>query len=244
MIEGLLSPPHARIHEDYDSEIDLSSAEAWIRDEVGGFDSAVLMGVPGSEKDTFVDSVEELLTDEAFHGADIYAQDSIGEELDYFDTESIEYDRKPSRISDIEWISENISEDDDIAVFSFDYNIRTGKELDRRLEDHETFGQFPLQFDDFNDFTVSNYLKGLVPGFESFEDEADDPEKSFSYNVPETGSSNAVVLNVPFSDSFSSYGGKMRSETLRYGLAMLPYGQRMKDIGKKGLDRVMDGFEY
>jgi len=87
-------------------------------------------------------------------------------------------------------------------------------------------------------------LKGLVPGFESFEDEVDDQEKSFSYTVPETGSSNAVVLNVPFSDSFSGYSGKMRSETLRYGLAVLPYGQKMKDIGKKGLDRVMDGFEY
>jgi hypothetical protein len=243
MIEGLLSPPHVRNHESYEDETDLSEAEAWLREEIGGFKNAVIMGVPSSENSIFADSVEEILMDETFQETDIYAHDSVGDELKYFSPDSIDYDRMPSRIADIEWIREEIPADEDVAVFSFDYNVRTGKEIDNRLE-QDTFGQFALDFQDFKDFSVPNYVRGLLPGFESFEEEAQDPGKSFGYTTRDTGGSNAVVLNVPYSDNVSAYDGKMKSETLRHGLALLPYGQRMKDTGKKGLKQVMDSFEY
>lgn len=243
MIEELLTPPHTRNHEGYSKEAGLSDAENWLREDIGGFENVVLMGVPGSENDIFSDSVEEALNDEAFQDADIYAHDSVGDELDCFDVDTIDYDRMPSRIADIEWIRDEIPENKDVAVFSFDYNVRTGREVDRRLE-QETFGQFALDFQDFNDFTVPNYVKGLLPGFQSFEEESRDPNKLFDYDTPNTGNSNAVVLNIPYRDDISAYDEKMKSETLRHGLAMLPYGQRMKDIGKKGLDRIFNGFEY
>lgn len=243
MIEGLLTPPHVRNHENYSERTDLSEAEKWLTEEIEGFDNAVIMGVPGSENRIFTDFVEEVLTDEAFRDADIYAHDSVGSELDYFDVDAIDYERMPSRIADIEWIRDEIPEDEDVAVFSFDYNVRTGKEMDKRLE-HGTFSQFALDFHDFSDFNVPNYVRGLFPVFESFEDEAQDPDRSFEYDTPDSGHSSAVVLNVPYRDDITAYDEKMKSETLRHGLALLPYGQRMKDTGKKGLKRVLDGFEY
>lgn len=243
MIQGLLSPPHVRNHESYEGEIDLSEAENWLREDIGGFENAVIMGVPSSENSIFADFVGEVLMDEAFQDTDIYAHDSVGEELEYFNPDTIDYERMPSRIADIEWIRQEIPEDEDVAVLSFDYNVRTGKEMDNRLE-HDTFSQFALDFQDFNDFNVPNYVKGLLPGFESFEEESQDPGKSFGYTTPDTGDSNAVVLNVPYRDSISAYDDKMKSETLRHGLALLPYGQRMKDTGKRGLKQVLDSFEY
>jgi hypothetical protein len=167
----------------------------------------------------------------------------VGENLDR-GYEEISYERMGSRIADVEWMDEEFSGDEDIAVFSWDYNVRTGGGIDRRMEDHNTFGHFALDFEDFSDLNVKNYVKGFLPGFDSFLDKAEDPGKSFSYRVPEAADSNVVVFNMPFSDDIEDYRGKMRSEALRRNLAKLPYGQRMKDLGKKSLDRVLGGFEY
>lgn len=244
MIEGLLSPPNVRNHENYGEETDLSEAENWIRNEVNGFNNVVMMGVPNSEQEKYTDFVEEALEDEAFHDAEVYAHSSMGEGLEGFDYSEISYDSMPSRIADIEWMKEEVSEGQNTAVFSFDYNVRTGSEIDSRIEEHSTSGQFTADFEDFNGFTVQNYLKGFLPGFQSFGEEVEDGEKAFSYQLPDSGDSNIVVFNIPFSDDIQDYDEKMRSEALRHGLALLPYGQRMKDLGKKGLDRVLGGFEY
>lgn len=242
MIEGLLTPPHVRNHEAYRERFDPAEAESFL-DEIDGFDSAVVMGVPSFEAGDFADEVERALEEEAFNDADIYAYPDVGENLNR-GYEEISYDRMGSRIADVEWTNEEFSEDEDIAVFSWDYNVRTGDEIDRRMEDHDSFGQFALDFEDFNNFNIKNYIKGLLPGFDSFWDEAEESGKSFSYEVPETSGSSVLVFNAAFSDDIDDYRGKMRSEALRHGLAKLPYGQRMKDLGKKGLDRVLGGFEY
>lgn len=244
MIEGLLTPPNVRNHNNYGEEADLSEAQNWIRNEVKEFDNVVLMGVPSSEQERYTDFVEEALEDETFQDAEIYAHSAVGEGLEGFDYNKIEYERIPSRIADIEWMKEEVSENEDTAVFSFDYNIRTGSEIDSKMKDHSTFGQFAADFEDFNDFTVQNYLKGFLPGFQSFEEEVKNQEKAFSYEIPDSKSSKVVVFNAPFSNDISDYDEKMRSEALRHGLALLPYGQKMKDIGKKGLNQVLGSFEY
>ncbi|MFB6175242.1 MAG: hypothetical protein ABEJ87_04665 [Candidatus Nanohalobium sp.] len=187
--------------------------ERWISEELEGFDDAVLMGVPGSEIEKYTDATSEILRDPALEKADIYSHEQEGNFLG-LEYEEIEYEKSPSRIADVEWMREKFSSDEDIAVVSFDYNLRTGLEIDRRMEDHRTFGQFTPEFEDFQAFTLGNYVKSLLPFTESFSDELED------------------------------YGEKLRSEVFRHSLSRLPYGQELKNLGKKGFDRVLGGFEY
>ncbi|MFB6115436.1 MAG: hypothetical protein ABEK04_04015 [Candidatus Nanohalobium sp.] len=233
MIEGLLTPPNVRTHESYWEEMDFSKAREWYEDEIEGFDNVVLMGVPGEEVESYTDFASEALQSEAFSDADIYAHEEEGEALEGFDYEEISYESMPSRIGDVEWMNEVIPEDENVAVLSMDYNTRTGFEVDRRMESHDTFGQFALNFDDFNSFSTGRYLKNKLPLTETFQNETEDEGKSFEYDVPEVEGEAAVVLNVPFSTEIEDYDSKMRTEAFRHGLARLPYGQRMKDIGKR-----------
>lgn len=243
MIEGLLSPPNVRTHKDYE-DVDLSDAKEWLREDIEAFDNVVFMGVPGSEKKQFTETGQRILESELTEDAEVYAHEGVGEGLEEFDYEDISYSDSPSRIADIEWMNEEFSEDESVAVVSFDYNVRTGSELDGRMNSHDTFSQFALDFEDFQSFNITNYIKGFFPGTESFRDKVKDSEKGFDYETPDVDGEPVVVLNVAYSDSIDDYDEKMRSEALRDGLAKLPYGQEMKDLGKKGLDRVLGGFEY
>lgn len=243
MIEGLLTHPNVRTHENYD-KANLEEARDWIREDVEAFDNIVFMGVPSSEKQKFIETGKEILESDLIEESNVYAHESIGKGLEGFDYKKINYSKSPSRIADVNWMNEEFSGDESIAVVSFDYNVRTGSEIDQRMENHGTSGQFILDFDDFQDFTITNYVKNFFPETESFEDEVKDREKDFSYEIPNIDDEPVVVLNVPYSDNIEEYNPKIKSEALRDGLARLPYGQKMKDIGKKGLGRVLGSFEY
>lgn len=242
MLEGLLTPPNVRTHKDYSEKFHADEVEDWINDDVEVFENLVLMGVPETELDQMIETADEVLGMEAFKDAEVHAHEEEGELLDA-EYNEIDYDRSPSRIADIEWMRREMPSDEDVAVLSFDYNIRTGHELDRRMDDHSSFGQFALDFSDFMDFTTASYMLGLLPFNNSFGNESES-EKSFEYELPELGESNIVVLNVPYSDDISDYEEKLKTEALRYGLARLPYGQRMKDYGKRAIEKVFGEFEY
>lgn len=237
MMEGLLTPPNVRTHEDYWEEMDFDKAEEWYQEDVGEFDNAVIMGVPGDEVGEYTGVVNEILKDDAFDETSVYAHEEEGEGLEDFEYEEISYDSMPSRIADIEWMNDKIPEDENVAVFSMEYNVRTGAEVDKSMENHDSFGQFALDFDDFNDFSVGNYLRGKLPFTDTFTSETEDSKKEFDYSTPEVDGEAAVVLNVPFSDDIEDHNSKMRSESFRHGLAKLPYGQKLKDIGKRVVNR-------
>jgi|APHM01.1.fsa_nt_gi hypothetical protein len=105
------------------------------------------------------------------------------------------------------------------------------------MESHDTFGQFALDFEEFKDFSVGEYLKGKVPFTKTFTSETEDERRNFEYNTPEVNGASAIVMNIPFSDEVRDYDEKIRTETFRHGLAKLPYGQRMKDLGKRVVNR-------
>lgn len=233
MIEGLLSPPNVRSHDNYNEQMDFTEARQWYRDEIGSFDNVVLMGVPEEEVEDYTEIASGILETEAFEDAEIYAHPEEGRGLEQFDHNEIRYDGLPSRIADIEWLSEEIPEDENVAVLSMDYNIRTGTEIDRRMENHDTFGQFALNFPEFQNFSLRNHIKGKIPYAETFKHETWDKEKEFKYNTPQVENNPAVVLNIPFSNNIEAYDEKLDTEVFRHALATLPYGQEMKDIGKR-----------
>jgi len=237
MIEGLLSPPNVRNHDIYNEKMDFTEARKWYRDEIGSFDNVVLMGVPGEEVEDYTEIASGILETEVFEDADVYAHPEEGRGLEQFDYNEIGYNGLPSRIADIEWLNEEIPEDENVAVLSMDYNVRTGAEIDRRMENHDTFGQFSLDFEDFQEFSLRNHLKNKIPYMDTFQHETWDKEKEFEYSTPEIEEEPAVILNIPFSRNMEDYEDKLDTEVFRHTLASLPYGQEMKDIGKRVVNR-------
>ncbi len=242
MTEEYFVPPHIRTSEAFPELFDEEELETWLSD-IENFDAAVLMGVPESEAELFAEESEQILGHESLGDADIYAYEDIGEKLGTSYSE-IDHEGSPSRIGDIEWMNEYFGEDRDIAVISFDYNVRTGLEIDRRIDGQETHGQFASEFRETPDFSISNYVKGLFPWNRDLFEPWEISEEDLSYSMSEADDSNVVVFNARLSDDIDDYRGKMRSEAFRHGLASLPYGQKMKDIGKRGLSRVLGGFDY